>query len=162
MIPPCSFASRLLVETGVLLSSEPEYDFSILSTCSSTPTCTPRVSRTSSCHKYPPSHIAKTSRRHTTGIMSSLSETQAIPLAGDGAVDSVWRRQPGKSIATIFIHAGAGYHSMTNERVHLQACTEYVIPCQFNNQSTQLTRSIQCCPHWHELSQGWSNCYPGR
>ncbi|KAK3906107.1 nucleophile aminohydrolase [Staphylotrichum tortipilum] len=56
--------------------------------------------------------------------MSSRSETQGIPLEGDGAVDSVWRQLPGKPLATIFIHAGAGYHSMTNERVHLQACTD--------------------------------------
>jgi hypothetical protein len=28
--------------------------------------------------------------------------------------------------AAIFVHAGAGYHSITNESVHLQACEEYV------------------------------------
>lgn len=26
----------------------------------------------------------------------------------------------------IFIHAGAGYHSLQNEKIHLQACNEYV------------------------------------
>jgi taspase (threonine aspartase 1) len=31
-----------------------------------------------------------------------------------------------KPVAAIFIHAGAGYHSTTNEKVHLQACNEYV------------------------------------
>ncbi len=56
--------------------------------------------------------------------MSNPSETQAIPPQGDGAVDSVCRQQSEKPIAMIFIHAGAGYHSMTNEGVHLQVCTE--------------------------------------
>jgi len=28
--------------------------------------------------------------------------------------------------AAIFVHAGAGYHSITNEAVHLAACEEYV------------------------------------
>ena len=27
--------------------------------------------------------------------------------------------------AAIFVHAGAGYHSITNEAVHLAACEEY-------------------------------------
>ena len=29
-------------------------------------------------------------------------------------------------IACIFVHAGAGYHSHSNEGIHLQACNEYV------------------------------------
>lgn len=28
------------------------------------------------------------------------------------------------SVAAIFIHAGAGYHSLANERLHLDACSE--------------------------------------
>lgn len=30
-------------------------------------------------------------------------------------------------VACIFVHAGAGYHSVQNEGTHLQACNEYVI-----------------------------------
>lgn len=29
-------------------------------------------------------------------------------------------------ISAIFVHAGAGYHSTTNEHIHLGACDEYV------------------------------------
>ncbi|KAL9017068.1 MAG: hypothetical protein Q9185_005578 [Variospora sp. 1 TL-2023] len=32
------------------------------------------------------------------------------------------RRRLGGDVCTIFVHAGAGYHSVQNERVHLQAC----------------------------------------
>ncbi|KAK4455701.1 nucleophile aminohydrolase [Podospora aff. communis PSN243] len=41
----------------------------------------------------------------------------------DGAVDRVFRRNP-KPVSAIFIHAGAGYHSVANEKVHLEACSE--------------------------------------
>lgn len=33
----------------------------------------------------------------------------------------------------IFVHAGAGYHSLQNERIHLQACNEYVNPVPILN-----------------------------
>lgn len=40
----------------------------------------------------------------------------------DGADD---RSRAGKpAVAAIFIHAGAGYHSVGNERLHLEACGE--------------------------------------
>lgn len=44
-------------------------------------------------------------------------------LSGDSTVDRIWKRgkQP---VAAIFIHAGAGFHSLVNERVHLEACSE--------------------------------------
>jgi taspase (threonine aspartase 1) len=42
----------------------------------------------------------------------------------DGAVDSVPRRKSKRLVASIFVHAGAGYHSVTNEKLHLKACTE--------------------------------------
>jgi hypothetical protein len=29
-----------------------------------------------------------------------------------------------KPVSAIFVHAGAGYHSLTNERIHLSACSE--------------------------------------
>ena len=36
------------------------------------------------------------------------------------------RGRRGNEIACIFVHAGAGFHSIQNEGVHLQACNEYV------------------------------------
>ncbi|KAK4190208.1 nucleophile aminohydrolase [Podospora australis] len=44
--------------------------------------------------------------------------------AGDGTVDRMWRRGSKPPVAAIFIHAGAGYHSIANERVHLEACSD--------------------------------------
>jgi taspase (threonine aspartase 1) len=41
----------------------------------------------------------------------------------DGTTDKLNRRWK-PPIAAIFIHAGAGYHSTANERVHLEACSE--------------------------------------
>ncbi|KAL2160384.1 hypothetical protein VTH06DRAFT_1557 [Thermothelomyces fergusii] len=56
--------------------------------------------------------------------MSSPGQCAALPEA-DGAVDDGPRRRaPKKSIASIFVHAGAGYHSVVNEKSHLQACTD--------------------------------------
>ncbi|GAD97121.1 asparginase [Paecilomyces variotii No. 5] len=34
------------------------------------------------------------------------------------------RHREGGDIAAIFVHAGAGYHSVQNERIHLEACNE--------------------------------------
>lgn len=41
----------------------------------------------------------------------------------DGSVERIWKRTT-KPVAAIFVHAGAGYHSVTNEKVHLEACSE--------------------------------------
>ncbi|KAK3490759.1 putative 20S proteasome subunit alpha type 2 [Neurospora hispaniola] len=41
----------------------------------------------------------------------------------DGGVERIWKRTT-KPVAAIFVHAGAGYHSVTNEKVHLEACSE--------------------------------------
>lgn len=41
----------------------------------------------------------------------------------DGGADRKGRRWK-PPVAAIFIHAGAGYHSTANERIHLQACSE--------------------------------------
>ena len=33
---------------------------------------------------------------------------------------------PADQVCAIYVHAGAGYHSLQNERIHLEACNEYV------------------------------------
>lgn len=58
------------------------------------------------------------------GKMSSAPEFFSIGPGGHASVDGVWGRPSGKPVASIFVHAGAGYHSALNERVHLQACTD--------------------------------------
>lgn len=48
----------------------------------------------------------------------------------DGQVDTslpnmpTRRRRVGGDVCAIFVHAGAGFHSEQNERIHLQACEE--------------------------------------
>jgi len=46
----------------------------------------------------------------------------------DGSADTRRPRavQSQPCVSAIFVHAGAGYHSTTNEHIHLGACNEYV------------------------------------
>lgn len=49
----------------------------------------------------------------------------------DGTTDKLFRRTqvaPTRvaNVSAIFVHAGAGYHSTTNEHIHLSACDGYV------------------------------------
>ncbi|KAL7623701.1 hypothetical protein AAE478_005253 [Parahypoxylon ruwenzoriense] len=44
-------------------------------------------------------------------------------LSMDGATDR-WGKRRKLPVSAIFIHAGAGYHSTVNERIHLEACSE--------------------------------------
>lgn len=60
----------------------------------------------------------------------------ASGVSMDGSTDRIFGgrsskvQTPGK-VAAIFVHAGAGYHSTTNEHIHLSACNEYVFPDLF-------------------------------
>lgn len=54
--------------------------------------------------------------------MSNNREFLAYPIGKGGSVDGLGKNMPKKPVASIFIHAGAGYHSVANEKVHLQAC----------------------------------------
>jgi taspase (threonine aspartase 1) len=42
----------------------------------------------------------------------------------DGPAEPRRPRQPPPGVSAIFVHAGAGYHSTTNEHIHLGACNE--------------------------------------
>lgn len=44
-------------------------------------------------------------------------------FTGDGAAD-LWGKRSRSNVSAIFIHAGAGYHSIANENIHLTACSE--------------------------------------
>lgn len=54
-----------------------------------------------------------------------------MAMAADGTLDRVLRKRPHCSTyearppMAIFIHAGAGYHSLQNENVHLSICSKY-------------------------------------
>lgn len=44
--------------------------------------------------------------------------------SNDGAADFWGKRAKSPNVSAIFIHAGAGYHSIANEQIHLGACSE--------------------------------------
>ncbi|KAL1837716.1 hypothetical protein VTJ49DRAFT_3491 [Mycothermus thermophilus] len=55
--------------------------------------------------------------------MSNNPPPPGSSLGADGVVDSLWSRvSKKKPVAAIFVHAGAGYHSAANEKLHLEAC----------------------------------------
>jgi taspase (threonine aspartase 1) len=57
--------------------------------------------------------------------MSSIGDFTVVSHSGDGTLDKVMHRAPKRRpVASIFVHAGAGYHSVVNEKVHLQACQQ--------------------------------------
>ena len=45
-------------------------------------------------------------------------------MPGGNRVKPGRRRRMGGDVCAVFVHAGAGYHSVQNERIHLQACEE--------------------------------------
>lgn len=59
---------------------------------------------------------------------------QASLCSVDGVNESGRRTKP--DITAIFIHAGAGYHSTANEKIHLEACSECVNQTIFTTTSS--------------------------
>lgn len=59
---------------------------------------------------------------------SSDSSSASSMKTMDGATERLFRQGPNSQsrpqTAAIFVHAGAGYHSTTNEHIHLGACDE--------------------------------------
>lgn len=47
-----------------------------------------------------------------------------VAMDGIGEKQPELNRQSHPPVAAIFVHAGAGYHSTTNEKIHLSACAE--------------------------------------
>lgn len=66
----------------------------------------------------------------TEGTRRSLRSQDLTAAQTDGPIDLVSpemssrRRRLGGDVCAIFLHAGAGYHSIQNEKVHLAACEE--------------------------------------
>ena len=63
------------------------------------------------------------------GLAKKASSDDKL-LQLDGQVDPstlsmpTRRRRVGGDVCAIFVHAGAGFHSVQNERIHLRACEE--------------------------------------
>jgi len=67
--------------------------------------------------QQPPLEAEDTDRLHFDG----LAEPEAIEREPDMPF---YKKRLGGDVCAIFVHAGAGYHSVQNENVHLQACAE--------------------------------------
>lgn len=60
------------------------------------------------------------------------SVADSFSSAMDGAAERMFRKShlsqvKPANVAAIFVHAGAGYHSTTNEHIHLGACDRFVL-----------------------------------
>lgn len=59
---------------------------------------------------------------------TTLKSAALTRLRVDGQVDSpASKSRIGPELCAIFIHAGAGYHSVQNEKLHLEVCAEYAL-----------------------------------
>ena len=59
----------------------------------------------------------------------NLESTQEDMPQLDGPIELEGKRKHlGGDVCVVFVHAGAGYHSVQNERTHLAACEESVAP----------------------------------
>lgn len=60
-------------------------------------------------------------------MQTNKKPAMSFDPAMDGSADTRRTRaaQSQPCVSAIFVHAGAGYHSTTNEHIHLGACNEY-------------------------------------
>lgn len=56
--------------------------------------------------------------------MEGLPDDQLDGPIDLASLDMPKRRRLSGDVCAIFVHAGAGYHSLQNEKVHLSACEE--------------------------------------
>ncbi|KAI0389143.1 N-terminal nucleophile aminohydrolase [Xylariaceae sp. FL0594] len=69
--------------------------------------------------------LAKEQENSTKGRGRDIAPVRGPNVASvDGTTDKPNKRWKGAPVAAVFIHAGAGYHSIANERIHLEACSE--------------------------------------
>ena len=87
-----------------------------------------------------PPFIIHPDQYHSTALIPSEPQktvphriAYAFSSRMDGVTERVFRRNSRlvaspspANVSAIFVHAGAGYHSTTNENIHLSACNEYV------------------------------------
>ena len=65
----------------------------------------------------------------------------------DGATEKMFRKSQSSqarpaNVAAVFVHAGAGYHSTTNEHIHLGACDRFVIVTSCLQFASKLDRNL--------------------
>ena len=64
------------------------------------------------------------SSRESTPSSEIVTDAQVDGPVDIAASDMPQRRRLSGDVCAIFVHAGAGYHSFQNEKVHLAACEE--------------------------------------
>jgi taspase, threonine aspartase, 1 len=79
------------------------------------------------------------------------SEAESFSSIMDGATERMFRKNQSPArpanMAAIFVHAGAGYHSTTNEHIHLGACDRFVdVPLLIHKEQAS-TRTSYTDPH---------------
>ena len=72
--------------------------------------------------KMPDSPVFDSPKSPGSQSSSSLNEGNMDGSSSDKR--SAWARHSHPPVGAIFVHAGAGYHSTTNEHIHLGACAE--------------------------------------
>jgi hypothetical protein len=72
------------------------------------------------CNRSPAADREENNQRRVT----MLGDDSTLDFASDGTVERIFRSKPKGPVASIFIHAGAGYHSIANEKIHLGVCAE--------------------------------------
>ena len=70
------------------------------------------------------SHSPRLSETDSTFATENLTDAQTDGPIDSASADLPKRRRLAGDVCTIFVHAGAGYHSLQNERVHMSACEE--------------------------------------
>ena len=75
----------------------------------------------------PPSNLGQSgvSSSPDSFFNDNMDDMEGSTLINDNMDGSSgWARRSPAPVGAIFVHAGAGYHSTTNEHIHLGACAE--------------------------------------
>ncbi|KAL8994638.1 MAG: hypothetical protein Q9169_005439 [Polycauliona sp. 2 TL-2023] len=72
-------------------------------------------------HSFHARVVHRSPKKQTTSYNLASFDVDGPADAALGHMNTRRRRQGG-DVCAIFVHAGAGYHSIQNERIHLQAC----------------------------------------
>lgn len=83
--------------------------------------------RSDNMPRTPPSRLGqgRVSSSPDSFFNDNMDDMEGSTLINDNMDGSSgWARRSPAPVGAIFVHAGAGYHSTTNEHIHLGACAE--------------------------------------
>lgn len=126
----CSALLRLALsrQTAVHLAASTSAHFFASSASSRHPRHLPSLGQFTAVFLFLISNPASTTTIHS---FSGAGSTTSTPTSHTSTMAGVFHRASRSSrrpndCAAVFVHAGAGYHSVQNEMVHLKACEELV------------------------------------